>query len=163
VQANVKNKLGALVRNLVALEVRVSALDQQHASSSSSALLTKDQGPQTDVNVIAMPNGPTYLFAGANDIGAKTSYNFAGMAHVGKNLSVGGGVLYSRLGARAVYDPGLTKALGIGFEGRIYDLRHPTTDLYANANVFGGLTLFGGERDVFHTGRRTAFGLQYRF
>jgi ABC-type transporter Mla subunit MlaD len=161
VQANVKNKLGALVKNLVSLEVRVSELDEQHATGSSSPLLTKDRGPQTDINVIALPKGPTYLYAGANDIGAKSTYNFAAMAHVSPQLSVGGGVLYSRLGARAVYNPGLSKVLG--FEGRVYDLRHPTTDLYANANVFGGLTLFGGERDVFHTGRRTAFGLEYRF
>ena len=163
VQSNVKNKLGTLVKNLVALQVRVSALDAQHAGTSSSALLTKDRGPQTDVNVIALPKGPTYVFAGANDIGAKSSYNFAAMQHMGPNFSVGGGVLYSRLGARAVYSPELTKGLGVGLEGRIYDLRHPTTDLYANFTLGNGLMLFGGERDALHSGRRTTFGLQYQF
>jgi hypothetical protein len=162
-QANVKNKLGALVKNLVALQVRVSVLDAQHAGTSTSPLLTKDRGPQTDINVIALPKGSTYLFTGANDIGAKASYNFAAMARMGANVQVGGGVLYSRLGARAVYSRELSKGLGLGFEGRIYDLRHPTTDAYANFTLGNGLTLFGGERDALHSGRRTTFGLQYQF
>ncbi len=163
VQANVKNKLGTLVKNLVALQVRVSALDAQQGGTSGSALLSKDRGPQTDINVIAVPNGSTYLFAGANDIGAKTSYNFAAMARVGSNLRIGGGVLYSRLGVRAVYSPALTRGLGFGVEARVYDPRHPTTDLYGNLGLGQGLTLFGGERDLLHTGRRTTFGLQYQF
>src|SRR5665213_1103973 len=154
VQANVKNKLGTLVKNLVALQVRVSALDAQQGGTSGSALLSKDRGPQTDINVIAVPNGSTYLFAGANDIGAKTSYNFAAMARVGSNL---------RIGVRAVYSPALTRGLGFGVEARVYDPRHPTTDLYGNLGLGQGLTLFGGERDLLHTGRRTTFGLQYQF
>jgi hypothetical protein len=72
-------------------------------------------------------------------------------------------VLYSRLGARAVYSPELSKGLGLGLEGRVYDLRHPTTDVYANFGLGNGLTLFGGERDALHSGRRTTFGLQYQF
>jgi ABC-type transporter Mla subunit MlaD len=162
-QANVKNKLGSLVKNLVSLQIRVSALDAQHAGTSGSALLTKDQGPQTDVNVIALPSGSTYLFAGANDIGAKTTFNAAAMARVAPNLRIGGGVLYSRLGARAVYSPELSKGLGLGLEARIYDPRHPTGDVYANLGLGTGLTLFGGERDILHSGRRTTFGLQYQF
>ena len=161
-QANIKNKLGSLVKNLVSLQVRVAALDAQHGGSASP-LLTKDRGPQTDVNLIALPQGQTYLFAGANDIGAKASYNFAAMQRMGPNVRVGGGVLYSRLGARAVYSPELTKGLGLGFEGRIYDLRHPTTDFYGNLMLGSGLTLFGGERDALHSGRRTTFGIQYQF
>ncbi|HEY0396264.1 MAG TPA: MlaD family protein [Candidatus Elarobacter sp.] len=163
VQANVKNKLGTLVRDLVSLQVRLSALDAQRAGTSGSPLLSGDRGPQTDVNVVALPKGSTYLFAGANDIGAKASYNFTAMARVRPNVSVGGGVLYSRLGARAVYSPELTKGLGLGFEGRLYDLRHPTADAYANLGLGNGLTLFGGERDLLHSGRRTTFGVQYQF
>ena len=162
-QANVKNKLGTLVKDLVSLQVRVSALDAQRAGTSGSALLTRDRGPQTDINVIALPKGSTYVFAGANDIGAKPSFNFAAMARMGPNFRLGGGVLYSRLGARAVYSPELTRGLGFGLEARIYDLRHPTTDMYANFGLGQGLTLFGGERDMLHTGRRTTFGLQYQF
>ena len=162
VQSNVKNKLGRLVSNLVALQVRVSELDRQKTSASNSPLLTKDRGPSTDVNVIALPKGPTYLFAGANDIGGPaSSWNFAGMATVRPGLQLGGGVLYSRLGARAVYSPGLTR--GLGLEARVYDLRRPTADAYANLKLGNGLMLFGGERDALRDGRRTTFGLQYQF
>ncbi len=163
IQGNVKNKVGTLVRQLIALQIRVSELDRQHAAgSASSPLLTKDRGPQTDINLIALPKGPTYLFTGANDIGGPaSSFNFAGMATVKPGLQVGGGVLYSRLGARAVYAP--VPGKGFSLESRVYDLRRPTTDAYANYNLGNGLTLFGGERDALHAGRRTAFGLQYQF
>jgi len=160
-QGNIKSKVGSLVRDLVALQVRVSELDSQHAGTNSSPLLTKDRGPQTDINLIALPKGDTYLFAGANDIGAKSSWNFAAMTKLRPGLSVGGGVLYSRLGARAVYSPALSR--GLGLEARVYDLRRPTTDAYANFKLGNGLTIFGGERDLLRDGRRTTFGLQYQF
>ncbi len=162
IQGNVKNDVGTLVRQLIALQIRVSELDRQHAAGNSSPLLTKDRGPQTDVNVIALPRGPTYLFAGFNDIGGPASTaNFVGMATVGPGLQLGGGILYSRLGMRAVFAPAPGK--GFSLEGRVYDPRHPTTDAYANYRLGDGLTLFGGERDALRSGRRTAFGLQYQF
>jgi hypothetical protein len=162
VPANVKNKLGALVKDLVAVQVRVAVLDKQKAGTASSPLLTRDRGPSTDVNVIALPKGSTYLMAGVNDLGGpSSSANFTAMTHLNPSFSVGGGVLYSRLGVRAVYHPGLTRALG--FEGRLYDLRRPTTDAYANFELGKGLTLFGGERDLFRNGRRTTAGLQFQF
>jgi hypothetical protein len=52
---------------------------------------------------------------------------------------------------------------GLGFLGLIYDPRHPTADGYLNLHLGGGLQLFGGERDILHSGRRTAFGLQYQY
>lgn len=162
IQSNVKNKLGTLVHQLVALQIRVSELDRQHAASNSSPLLTKDRGPQTDINVIAAPRGATYLYTGFNDIGGPaSSANFVGMATVKPGLQIGGGVLYSRLGARAVYAP--VPGKGFSLEGRVYDLRRPTTDAYANFNLGNGLTLFGGERDALRAERRTTFGLQYQF
>jgi ABC-type transporter Mla subunit MlaD len=162
IQGNVKNKVGTLVRQLIALQIRVSELDRQHAAAGSSPLLTKDRGPQTDINAIALPKGPTYLFAGFNDIGGPAgSTNFVGMATVKPGLQVGGGVLYSRLGARAVYAP--VPGNGFSLESRIYDLRRPTTDAYANYKLGNGLTLFGGERDALRAARRTTFGLQYQF
>jgi ABC-type transporter Mla subunit MlaD len=161
VQGSVKDKVGSLVRNLIALQVRVSELNAQRAGTNSSPLLTKDRGPQTDINLIALPQGSTYLFAGANDIGAKSTWNFAGMTTLKPGFSIGGGVLYSRLGARAVYSPALSR--GLGLEARVYDLRRPTTDAYANYKLGNGLTLFGGERDLLRDGRRTTFGLQYQF
>jgi hypothetical protein len=48
-------------------------------------------------------------------------------------------------------------------EARVYDLRRPTTDAYANFKLGNGLTIFGGERDLLRDGRRTTFGLQYQF
>ena len=161
VQGNVKNKLGGLVKNLVALQLRISELDAQKKGTNSSPLLTRDRGPITDINVIALPRGPQYLFAGANDIGGpSSSWNFAGMATLRPHLQAGGGVLYSRLGARLVYSP---NAPGLGFETRVYDLRHPTADAYANLRLGDGLTIFGGERDALRDGRRTTFGLQLQF
>ena len=164
-QTNVKDKIGSLVRNLVALQVRVSILDRQHAGAAgatSSPLLTNDRGPQTDVNLIVLPQGKTSLFTGGNDIGGPSAtLNFAGMARMTPSLSVGGGVLYSRLGVRAVYNPSLSRALGL--EARVYDLRRPTTDVYANLMLGSGLTVFGGERDALRNGRRTTFGLQLQF
>ena len=85
------------------------------------------------------------------------------MAHVAAAPRVGGGVLYSRLGRARGVLAGAHRGLGFGFEARVYDLRHPTTDVYANFRLGNGLTLFGGERDALHTGRRTTFGLQYQF
>jgi hypothetical protein len=161
VEANVKDKLRGLVHNLVALQVRVSELDRQNHAEGSSPLLTKDTGPATDINAILLPQGKTYLYTGVNDIGGpSSSFNFAAMATVFPHLQVGGGVLYSRLGARAIYSPGKT---GLGFETRVYDLRHPTTDGYLNLRLGDGLTIFGGERDALRSARRTAFGLQLQF
>jgi ABC-type transporter Mla subunit MlaD len=162
VQSNVKNKVSDLVRSLVALQIRVSELDAQRSGTSSSPLLTRDRGPATDVNLVALPNGSTYLYTGFNDLGGPSStVNFAAMEHLAPHFSIGGGIVYSRLGARAVYSPALSR--GLGFDALIYDPRHPTTDAYANYGLGNGLTLFGGERDALHTGRRTAFGLQYQF
>lgn len=160
--ANVKNKVGSLLQNLVALQLRVSELDAQHAGTSGSPLLTRDRGPSTDFNLIALPNGGTYLYTGVNDIGGPSStVNFAAMEHLAPHVSIGGGIVYSRLGARAVYSPALSR--GLGFDALIYDPRHPTADAYANYGLGHGLTLFGGERDLLHTGRRTAVGLQFQF
>jgi ABC-type transporter Mla subunit MlaD len=162
-QTNVKDKIGSLVNDLIALQIRVSELDDEHAGTYRSPLLRADRGPQTDINLLALPEAHTYLFAGVNDTGGPTTtWNFAAMERVAPHLQLGGGLLYSRLGARAVYDPGLN-GLGLGFSGLIYDPRHPTADGYLNLHLGGGLQLFGGERDILHSGRRTAFGLQYQY
>jgi hypothetical protein len=52
---------------------------------------------------------------------------------------------------------------GVGLDARFYDPRRPTGDLYLNVPVGTGIELFGGERDIFHSGRRTAFGFQYTY
>jgi hypothetical protein len=103
------------------------------------------------------------LLTGANDIGSSgtSSYNFAALQTIGPGdaFRVGGGVLYSRLGVIADYGA----RAGLGVEARAYDLRHPTVDGYATLHAAPGIELFGGERDVLHSGRRTVFGLQLQF
>jgi hypothetical protein len=161
------NKLRArrqvIAASLVAIQIRVSELDVQNAKGFASPLLTHDRGPQTDFNLVALPRGRTNLLTGANDIGSAgtTSYNFAALQAIGPGnaFKVGGGVLYSRLGVLAAYAP----RTGLGLEARAYDLRHPTVDGYATLHAAPGIALFGGERDVLHSGRRTVFGLQLQF
>jgi len=157
-----KSKLATIAHNLIALQVRVGELDAEEAQTDRSPLLTRDRGPQTDVNAILLPNGSTSLLVGANDIGSydTTTWNVAALDNLGHNLHVGGGVVYSRLGEIASYDPG---GGALGFEQRLYDPRHPTLDGYATLRLAKGVNLFGGERDVTHSGRRTDFGLQLRF
>jgi ABC-type transporter Mla subunit MlaD len=161
--AKLRARLQSIAANLIAIQVRVSELDVQNANGFSSPLLTKDRGPQTDFNFVALPRGRTSLLTGANDIGSAgtTSYNFAALQSIGPGnaLRVGGGVLYSRLGLLAGYAP----RAGLGLEARAYDLRHPTVDGYATLHAAPGVELFGGERDVLHSGRRTVFGLQLQF
>jgi hypothetical protein len=158
-----RSRLQSIAASLIAIQIRVSELSVQNATGSSSPLLTKDRGPQTDFNLIALPKGRTSLLTGANDIGSSgtSSYNFAGLQSIGPGSAfrVGGGVLYSRLGVLADYKT----RTGVGFEARAYDLRHPTIDGYATLHAAPTVELFGGERDVLHSGRRTVFGLQLQF
>jgi ABC-type transporter Mla subunit MlaD len=155
-----KERLAAVARNLIAVQIRVSELDSMQPGSHSSPLLTRDKGPQTDFNLIALPLGRTSLFTGANDIGARgtTTYNFVANESLGNGLHVGGGILYSRLGVMGSYQPG-----AFGLEGRLYDLRNPTLDAYANLKLAPGIQVFGGERDALQSGRRSVFGLQLQF
>jgi ABC-type transporter Mla subunit MlaD len=160
--AKIRARLESIAASLVAVQIRVSELNVQNAQGYSSPLLTPDRGPQSDFNLVALPKGRTSLLAGANDIGsATTSYNFSGLQTIGPGdaFRVGGGVLYSRLGLLAQYGANS----GVGLEARAYDLRHPTVDGYATLHAAPGVELFGGERDVLHSGRRTVFGLQLQF
>jgi hypothetical protein len=67
-------------------------------------------------------------------------------------------MLYSNFGGLIQYQPGV-----FGAEARVYDLRFPTVDAYGTVDVGHGVQLFGGERDITHAGRRSAFGLQLQF
>jgi ABC-type transporter Mla subunit MlaD len=157
---NFKSRIGAVARNLLAIQVRLSELDAYQPNSISQPLLqTSQRGPQSDVNAFILPSGKTSLFLGANDIGTpQTSWNVAVKENVAPHLYVGGGVLYSNLGAMVQYNPGV-----LGFEARLYDPQFPTLDAYGNLNLTKGVQLFGGERDITHNGRRTVFGLQLQF
>ncbi len=161
--AKLRARLQSIAAGLIAVQIRVAELDAQNAAGFSSPLLTNDRGPQSDINVVLLPRGRTSLLTGANDIGGAgtSSYNFAALQSIGPGdaFRVGGGVLYSRLGLLADYG----RPRGLGLELRAYDLRHPTLDPYATLHVVPGFELFGGERDVLHSGRRTVFGLQLQF
>ncbi|MBV9270706.1 MAG: MCE family protein [Candidatus Eremiobacteraeota bacterium] len=155
---SVKAGLGSLVGDLYAVQLRVSGLSAQHPGGSSNPLLSGDRGPQTDVNLLLLPRGGTSFVAGANDIGARTTWNFAAVQNFGHGVHAGGGVLYSRLGLIGTYD---YRAFGI--EARGYDLRRPTFDLYGNFNLTKWAKVFLGQRDTTHNDRRTVYGLQLQF
>jgi hypothetical protein len=157
---SVRSGIASVARNLIALQLRLGELDAERPGTSGQPLLqTTQRGPQTDVNAVLLPHGSTSLLTGANDIGTpQSSWNLAIRQNVAPHLTVGGGVLYSNLGALAQYQPG-----PVGIEARFYDPAFPTLDAYGNLDVGRGLQVFGGERDVTHTGRRTVFGLQLQF
>jgi ABC-type transporter Mla subunit MlaD len=157
---NFKSRIGAVARNLLAIQVRLSYLDTYNPNSIAQPVLqTSSRGPQTDLNAIILPHGKTSLFVGANDIGTpQSSWNVAVKENISPHLYVGGGVLYNNLGVMLQYNPGI-----LGFETRIYDPAFPTIDAYGNLNLARGIQLFGGERDILHNGRRTVFGLQLQF
>ncbi|MGP6159095.1 MAG: MlaD family protein [Vulcanimicrobiaceae bacterium] len=151
-------RLNQFTKDLVQLQVRVSELSVERPGSADrnvSPLLTADRGPMADFNLSILPDANTGLFAGVNDVGANSSGNLLLMKRAA-NVRYGGGILYSRLGALA--------SIGwrsFGFEGRFYDLRHPTADAYLNLFAAPNVQLFGGERDLTHASRRTVFGLQF--
>jgi ABC-type transporter Mla subunit MlaD len=158
--ANFKSRIGAVAHDLLAIQIRLSELDKyQPATNGNTLLRTAREGPQSDVNAFILPNGKTSLFVGANDIGTpQTSANVAVKERVASHLYLGGGVLYSTLGAMVQYNPGV-----LGIEARVYNPSFPTLDAYGNVNLAKGVQAFGGERDITHTGRRTVFGLQLQF
>lgn len=155
-----QSRIGAVAKNLLAIQIRLSYLDAYNPNSIGQSLLaTSNRGPQTDFNALLLPNNRTSFMIGANDIGTpQTSWNVTMKQTLAPHLSVGGGVLYNNLGAMVQYNPGI-----LGFEARIYDPQFPTLDAYGNVNVARGVQLFGGERDITHNGRRTVFGLQLQF
>jgi len=152
-----KSKVGQIVGGVVQAQIRLSMLSPERSSpGAKSPLLTNDQGPQTDANLILLPNGKNALLLGANDIGySNTTFNLAVGQRVGTNGRIGAGIIYSQLGLF-----GNVHGNGLGLDARLYDPRHPTLDTYGNVYLTPHLTLFGGERDVFYPDRRTVFGLQ---
>ncbi|MHB8357175.1 MAG: hypothetical protein ACYDDQ_10870, partial [Vulcanimicrobiaceae bacterium] len=155
--AAIRGGLAKIVQHLYAIQVRLSAIDRQRVTGSDP-LLSADRGPESDVNLVLLPHGRTSVIVGANDIGHHTTANFAAVRRAGRGLSFGGGILYSQLGVLGEYDAGR-----LGVEGRAYDLRRPTLDLYGNVKVTRWAKFFLGQRDITHADRRTVFGLQLQF
>lgn len=155
--AGLKSGLSRVLSNLVAVQLRLSYLNQQ-TMLSNNPLLTADRGPQADINAIILPRGGVSLMTGANDIGGKATFNLVGIKAFTPNIHVGGGVLYSQLGALATFDVG-----PIGLETRIYNTRRPSFDFYGNFNVAQWGKLFLGQRAAGRPDQRTVFGLQLQF
>ncbi|GAC1359443.1 MAG: hypothetical protein NVSMB31_19780 [Vulcanimicrobiaceae bacterium] len=155
--AKLKKGLGGIVKSLVAIQVRFSGLSSQRYVGTNP-LLGPDRGPQTDFNLLILPKGATTFMLGANDVGARTTYNFAALNTMGNGIKVGGGILYSRFGVLGQFNHG-----PVGLEGRLYDLRRPTLDGYLNLRATDAATFFIGQRDITHQERRTTFGLQLQF
>jgi phospholipid/cholesterol/gamma-HCH transport system substrate-binding protein len=149
---------GAFAQRLVTVDLRLSRLSPQNAQNpGQNSIFTSDQGPQTDIGATFLPYGKTSFVVGANDIGtSQWTMNVAAMQRFGRNVHIGGGVLYSTLGAMAKVDGG-----ALGFESAIYDPRWPTLDLYGKVTPIKHLQLFSGERDVLHASRRFTYGVQY--
>ncbi len=160
--ASLRNRLNQFTKDLVELQVRASELAPLRPGSANrnvSPLLTADRGPQSDLNIFILPKAHTGLEAGVNDAGGPgtSTANFMLLNRSG-GLTYGGGLEYSRLGLTASI-----AERSFGLETRAYDLRHPTLDQYINLFVAPKIQLFGGERDLSHSSRRTTFGLQFEF
>ncbi len=152
-----KPHLAALVNRLVSLQLRMSVLSAQRVCCPTS-LFSADRGPQTDLNATLLPHASTNLLLGANDIGAATTWNLVLLHRLSRRLSVGGGILYSRLGVLGRYG-----SRRYGILGRLYDPRRPTIDLIGDLRVAPGTSLFLGQRAINHAERRTVYGVQYQF
>jgi ABC-type transporter Mla subunit MlaD len=101
-------------------------------------------GPMSDLNLELLPRLPTHLTLGANDLGYHTTYNFLINMQNSPRLQYSFGVLYSNLGAQALYQP-----IGLfGVDARLYDPKQPKLDLYGDLHLAQRLELFYGERSL---------------
>jgi ABC-type transporter Mla subunit MlaD len=160
--AGLRDRLKRFTADLVQLQIRAGYLAPLRPGSydrNTSPLLTSDRGPQSDFNLLVLPHGAMGLKLGANDIGSQstTTANVVLLKRT-SHFTYGGGIEYSRLGGEA----SLASKL-LGFEARVYDLRHPTLDTYINVFALPKAQIFAGERDIGHAQRRTAAGLQFEF
>jgi len=157
-----RRRLNQFTKDLVLLQVRASLLSPERPGSigrNVTPLLDSDRGPSSDFNVFLLPHAHTGLEAGVNDLGANgtSTANLMLLNRAGP-VTYGGGIEYSRLGLTASVGRG-----AFGIETRAYDLRHPTLDQYLNFSLTPKVQIFGGERDLIHTDRRSVFGLQFEF
>jgi phospholipid/cholesterol/gamma-HCH transport system substrate-binding protein len=153
----VRDRIGALAKNLVEVQIRLSELSIKSTTTKNTALLNSDRGPQSDFNVVLNPHAESQLFTGVNDVSGNQTWNFAMRERVSPNILLGGGILYSRLGVMGIVSKGV-----FGFEGLAYDPRYGYVDAYLRLHATHNLDLFAGERDIMHDTRRTTYGLQYR-
>ncbi len=116
-------------------------------------------GPASDFNLELLPRFPVHLTVGANDLGYKTTYNFLINLQDSPRLQYSFGVLYSNLGAQALYQ----SAGPFGIDARLYDPKRPKLDLYGDLRLAQRLQLFYGERSLLGPAnlRAPALGVQF--
>jgi len=116
-------------------------------------------GPSSDINVILLPQFPTHVTFGANDLGYKTTYNFLVNMRTTPNLESSFGVLYSNLGLRERWHA----AGPFGVDLRLYDPKQPRLDLYGDLRLAQRLHFFYGEKSLFGPAstRTPLFGLEF--
>jgi ABC-type transporter Mla subunit MlaD len=116
-------------------------------------------GPSSDLNLTILPHSPTSVTVGANSLGYGSTYNVLINRRLAPGFTLSGGVLYSNLGVKAVYLPGV-----LGVDMRLYNSKNPTLDLYGDVRLVHQLELFYGERNIFGPNTKTpTFGLQANF
>ena len=157
-RAKLQSAIGRAVRNLFAIQFRLSGLSPQH-NPGLNPVLTQSQGPLGDLNLVVLPHSTTSLVVGANAIGNNTTWNAVLVKGSPAGFRIGAGVLYSQIGMLAQ----LNSLKGFGLETRIYDLTYPMIDLYGNLHLSPSAELFFGQRDMTHASRRNTFGFQYTF
>ena len=118
-------------------------------------------GPASDLNLVLLPGASTHVTVGANDLGYNTTYNFL-LDRGSKDLQLGGGVLYSKLGLDALFTP---FGSPIDVDARIFDPKHPTLDLYGDLRLSQRLQLFYGERGLMNSRlkKTPSFGFQIKY
>lgn len=116
-------------------------------------------GPTSDLNLTLRPRGLTSVTVGANSLGSNATYNALLNHRLSKGFTLSWGVIYSNLGLKAVYQPGV-----LGIDARLYNSKNPTLDLYGDVRLAHKLQLFYGERNIIGPGTQTpTFGLQTNF
>jgi len=101
-------------------------------------------GPYSDVELHVLPHMATHFSLGANSLGHDTTYNFLVNQRGSPNLEYSFGVLYSNLGAKAVWT-----GLGpLGLDARLYNSNWPRLDLYGDLRLTQRLMFFYGEKSI---------------
>ncbi len=148
--------LASLAHDLIELQLRVGYLETEH--TCCSPLYPPQNGLETDLNAVFLPHASTSLMLGANEAAGYTSLNLAALRNFTPNFSVGGGLLYSRLGVLGSYN-----ASGNGVSAWLYDPSHPALDLYGNVRVAPWAQVYFGERALNQAQRRSEYGVLFHY
>ena len=142
--------------SLFSAKIRISGYSPEHVGGGSP-LLGSSRGPNSSIALRLLPDSPTQILLGANDLGSgATTLDLAAVRRIGRGLYFGGGILYSRLGVLGGYSRGT-----LGFSTKLYDVARPMLDLSTKLRVARGVKLFFGERDILHAQRRNVYGVEF--